>query len=374
MRIKSIEPTPSPNTMKISLDEVLPGGKSNNYNKDNVQEAPAVIQEIMKVEGVKGVYHVADFLAVERNARYDWQQLLPLVRAAFGESVEENEEQAKQPNDHFGEVKVSIQVFKNVPMQVKLEDDHNEKRFGLPERFQLAVAEVQRYADNVVLERKWKEQGVRYGELEEIGQEVVEEISAAYPEERLHRLVKTAKDEKEGTVTIQPRSSYKVTTDMLDEEDWQKRYAHLEQMNPTEEDLPVLEKALHDEKPSIRRLATVYLGMIEDKAVLPYLYEALKDKSVTVRRTAGDCLSDLGFEEAAPAMCEALQDKNKLVRWRAAMFLYEVGDDASLPSLKAAENDAEFEVSMQIKMAIERIEGGEEAKGSVWKQMTESRK
>jgi hypothetical protein len=45
-----------------------------------------------------------------------------------------------------------------------------------------------------------------------------------------------------------------------------------------------------------------------------------------------------------------------------------------LPALKAHENDPEFEVSMQIKMAIERIEGGEAAKGSVWKQMTEARK
>jgi HEAT repeat protein len=51
-----------------------------------------------------------------------------------------------------------------------------------------------------------------------------------------------------------------------------------------------------------------------------------------------------------------------------------VGDESALEALKQAENDPEFEVSLQIKMAIERIEGGEEAKGSVWKQMTESRK
>ena len=101
---------------------------------------------------------------------------------------------------------------------------------------------------------------------------------------------------------------------------------------------------------------------------------ALKDKTVTVRRTAGDCLSDLGFPEATGKVMEALQDPSKLVRWRAAMFLFEVGDDFALPALKAAENDPEFEVSMQIKMAIERIEGGQKAKGSVWKQMTEARK
>jgi len=114
--------------------------------------------------------------------------------------------------------------------------------------------------------------------------------------------------------------------------------------------------------------------MIEDIKVLPLLYKALNDKTVTVRRTAGDCLSDLGFPEAMDEMMKAIKDPSKLVRWRAAMFLYEVGDESALPSLKGAEDDPEFEVSMQVKLAIARIELGEEAKGSVWKQMTEARK
>lgn len=114
--------------------------------------------------------------------------------------------------------------------------------------------------------------------------------------------------------------------------------------------------------------------MIEDKNVLSLLYKGLQDRTVTVRRTAGDSLSDLGFDEAMEPMSEALKDKSRIVRWRAAMFLYEVGDERVLPALKAAENDPEFEVQLQIKMAIERIEGGEVARGSVWKQMTEARK
>ncbi|GAA3327103.1 hypothetical protein GCM10020331_065740 [Ectobacillus funiculus] len=108
--------------------------------------------------------------------------------------------------------------------------------------------------------------------------------------------------------------------------------------------------------------------------MLPLLYDAMNDKSVTVRRTAGDCLSDIGDEEAMPVMTQALKDPSKLVRWRAAMFfLYESGDESALPALREAQDDPEFEVAMQARLAIERIEGGEEAKGSVWKQMTESR-
>ncbi|KKI88699.1 virulence factor [Bacillus sp. SA1-12] len=373
MKIKSIEPTPSPNTMKVLLTEELPSGKSNNYKKDQAEEAPGIIGEILKIEGVKGVYHVADFLAVERNAKYDWKDILAQVRQAFGEAVDEESRDGKQLDEAFGEVKVFVQMFNNIPMQVKLTDGMSEERFGLPDRFKTAVLAAQQANENIVLDRQWKEHGVRYGELAEIGKEVVDEISAAYSDERLQRLLKAATAIDKQT-NPPKRKSYKVTLEMLDDEDWSVRFAHLEQMDPTEDDLPVLEKALNDEKPSIRRLATVYLGMIEKPSVLPLLYKALKDKSVTVRRTAGDCLSDIGDPQAIVPMMEALKDKNKLVRWRAAMFLYEVGDKTAVPALKQAEDDNEFEVSMQVRMAIERIEGGEAAKGSVWKQMTESRK
>lgn len=373
MKIKSIEPTPSPNTMKVLLSEELPSGKSNNYKKDQANDAPTAIKDILEIEGIKGVYHVADFLAVERNAKYDWKDLLAQVRQAFGEDVNSQENNGSMSDEAFGEVKVFIQMFNQIPMQVKLTDGLSEERFGLPDRFKEAVLTAQQINENVVLDRQWKEHGVRYGDLADIGKEVVDEISAAYSEDRLKRLVQAANEEKE-KAKVQARKSYKVTLEMLEKEDWTERFAHLEQMEPTEEDLPVLEKALDDEKPSIRRLATVYLGMIEKPGVLPLLYKALKDKSVTVRRTAGDCLSDIGDPAAMKEMMEALKDKNKLVRWRAAMFLYEVGNESALQALKEAENDPEFEVSMQVKMAIERIEGGEEAKGSVWKQMTESRK
>ncbi|MED3563347.1 conserved virulence factor C family protein [Bacillus xiapuensis] len=374
MKIKAIEPTPSPNTMKILLDEELPMGKSQNYKKETAGDAPQVIQKVLQIEGIKGVYHVADFLAVERNAKFDWKELLPKVRQAFGENTDDIAKNKVGIDEHFGEIKVEIQMFKGIPLQVKLTDGTTEKRYGMPEYFLKAREAAQLPEENYILLRKWKNQGVRYGDFDQIGQEVVEELIAAYPEARLEALVEKAQsgDTADKKTAV---SRKKVSKSDLSNPDWHVRYQLLEQMDDPElEDLPVLEMALTDEKPSIRRLATVYLGMIKDTKVLPYLYKALSDKTVTVRRTAGDCLSDLGFPEAQDNMIKALKDSSKLVRWRAAMFLYEVGDEKAVPALKAAEEDSEFEVSMQIKMAIERIEGGEEAKGSVWKQMTEARK
>ncbi|MEH7441602.1 conserved virulence factor C family protein [Bacillus sp. JJ1122] len=375
MKILSIEPTPSPNTMKINLDEELPMGKSNNYKKDAAAGAPDVIVKILDIKGVKGVYHVADFLAVERNAKFDWQAILPEVRKAFGQETEESSDGTPKINEHFGEIKVQVQVYKGIPMQVKLTDGTEEKRFGLPDLFIKSVGEVQSPEDNIVMVRRWKELGARYGEFEQVGNEVVEELLAAYPPDRLKELVTVTQNPAQEAQIKSAKKKIRIKADDLDDPDWRIRYQLLEQMEaPTVEDLPMLEKALHDEKPSIRRLATVYLGMIEEKEALPLLYKALKDKTVTVRRTAGDCLSDLGHPEAMDEMMVALKDPSKLVRWRAAMFLYEVGDERALPALKEAENDPEFEVSMQVKLAIVRIEQGEEAKGSVWKQMTEARK
>lgn len=374
MHIITIEPTPSPNTMKVILSEELKAGVSNNYKKEHTDTAPLYIKEILEIEGVKGVYHVADFLAVERNGKYHWEEILPKVREVFGEEPLSASESQKQVDEHYGEVEVMVQMFKGIPLQVKLVTGTEEKRFGLPKRFMDAMVAVQSEGDNYVLLRNWKDMGVRYGDLDSIGQQVAEEIGAAYPEDRLCQLIENANN-PETVRTVTTRKMINLTPEMLEEADWRKRYRLLEQMEaPDLKDLPVLEKALYDEKSSIRRLAVVYLGMIEDKKVLPLLYKGLHDKTVTVRRTAGDCLSDLGFPEAMEQMSKALEDKSKIVRWRAAMFLYEMGDERVLPALKAAENDTEFEVRLQIKMAIERIEGGEEAKGSVWKQMTEARK
>ncbi|CAM4238605.1 PBS lyase [Bacillus manliponensis] len=373
MKIKGIEPTPSPNTMKVILNEVLPAGARTNYTRENMEQAPKKVQQIVQIEGVKGVYHVADFLAVERNAKYDWKNILQQVRAVFGEEVVKDGEQ--EQNASFGEVKVFVQMFFTIPMQVKLTDGTTEERVGLPDRFKEAIMKVQMSAPNVVKERKWVEQSTRYGEFEEIGKEVVDEIVAAYPEERVSTTVQELLQQAGAEeVTITKREPYEVTMEMINDPDWTKRYAALDQMDPKEEDIPVLEKALEDEKVSIRRLVTAYLGMIGGKAVLPGLYKAMLDRSVSVRRTAGDCLSDVGEPEAMFVMIKSLKDPSKLVRWRAAMFLFEVGDESAVPALRVAEEDPEFEVAMQARLALERIEGGEEAKGSVWKQMTEYRK
>lgn len=372
MNIVTIEPTPSPNTMKVVIDQELAFGTAHNYTAKNADGAPEQIQRILQIDGVKGVYHVADFLAVERIAKFDWEGILAGVRVALGEDAAAVEAAANAPTDSYGEVYVHVQMFKGIPLQVKVFDSASEHRIALPAPFiaSFNAAIEKEEDDNYIFLRKWVDYGVRYGEKEEVAAQVADEIIATYPQTRLDELVTEATTEKEAIAYTRKQ----VTLEAFQVESWQERFQLLDQMvEATIDDLPVLAVALQDEQTSIRRLAVVYLGMIEDEAVIPYLVQGLQDKSAAVRRTAGDCMSDLGFSGFEPAMIDALRDKNKLVRWRAAMYLFESGTEAALPALRDAADDAEFEVKLQVNMAIARIEQGEEAQGSVWKQMTEAR-
>ncbi|HEY0826479.1 MAG TPA: conserved virulence factor C family protein [Bacilli bacterium] len=461
MNILSIEPTPSPNTMKLNMDERLPEGERKTYTAENLKQArgdndirgegaarvgacPPYIEKILQIPDVRSVFHTADFIAIERKSKGDWQAILALAREAFGApqagavqaggvlgagpsgmhkedsptpfSPVADRSNAVHPAESFGQASVFVQKFKDIPLQVRVRSGLEEARLALPERFSKAAMRAQSTSPNLIMERILDDMGVRYGDLKEIAEAVIEELDAAYDEERLNGLVEQALGIRDDAAELQNHAS-KVQYGANDMEydasnvryngndmkynangvrhdvndtasdvhlaverlaafqhpDWKIRYALLDRLKPTLDDLPLLKKALEDDNSSIRRLAAVYLGDIKEPEVLPYLFQALEDKSVSVRRTAGDCLSDIGDARAIQPMIKALKDPNKLVRWRAARFLYEAGDESVVDALREAENDTEFEVSLQVKIALERIEGGTAAEGSVWQQMTRLR-
>jgi hypothetical protein len=364
MKIVAIEPTPNPNSMKLSLDERLSEGVSFSFGRADAAAAPPYMQRLLQVEGVKSLFHVADFIALERYPQVDWQRILAGVRQAF-----EAAPAVGVATEPPGKVNVFVQVFRGLPMQIKLVSGLQEVRVALPERFKQAAMQAAATSPDLLAERKWIAKGVRYGDLEEIGREVAAEVSAAYDEQRLDHLLAQAMQQSPGEVTPAETLPPEVVAERLGDPDWRKRYAALERLEPEPQALDLVVRALGDANPSVRRLATVYLGQIGE-GVLPHLVRMLKDDSPAVRRAAGDCLSDLGDPAAIGPMCEALHDPSRLVRWRAARYLYEVGDESALPALRSAENDPEFEVRLQVKMAIERIEGGQGAVEPAWKQLT----
>ncbi|SHE45977.1 Scaffold protein Nfu/NifU N terminal [Seinonella peptonophila] len=373
MKILSIEPTPSPNAMKLNLDQSLPEGKNLQFQKQEKDGAPDYLRRLLEIDGVTGVFQVLDFISLERHPKADWQQILSAARNALGDVEHRSTEtDAKETeiDPSYLEITVEVQQLKGIPLQVKLRRSDEERRFGLSNRFTEAVLEVQKNVSNHIFERKWVVQRPRYGDLEQVGEQVVAELEATYNDTRLQQLIIRSAQQN---VEPEPKMTLDQIKAAMDAPDWETRYRALDQLEPEPASMPVLERALKDQKMSIRRQAVVILGYFEDEIALPLLCQALTDSSPMVRRTAGDCLSDLGSPKAVPAMSDALSDRNKLVRWRAARFLFEVGDERAIPALQKALEDPEFEVRMQTQIALERIEKGEAASGTVWQQMTRSR-
>ncbi len=375
MKIKLIEPTPSPNTMKLHLDETLESGIRKTYTLENERSAPPIVARLLHIEGVKSVFHTADFMAIDRKGGADWPAILSGVQEVFGTRFEQPiDSDIEDAAGHFGEAQVFVQFFRGIPMQIRVKSGLQEERIGLAKRFVDAVTEVA--SATMIKERKLTDYGVRYGDLPDIAREVEQELEAAFPQERLERVIKQAiahGAKAEEFVEQRREWTQAEIEEGLKSEDWRRRYSALEAMEASAETLPLIEEALSDDKMQIRRLAVVYLGDLKTPEAMQLLFRAMKDGSPAVRRTAGDTLSDIGDASATQVMLESLTDGSKIVRWRAARFLYEVGTDAARDALEEASNDPEFEVGLQARMALERIDSGEEAAGTIWQQMAKSR-
>lgn len=375
MKLLSIEPTPSPNSMKLNLDESLPRGRRFTYTTKESTELSEPYRSLLAIQGVRSLFHTADFIALDRRPGADWAVILGEARVIL-QADQQLGAAVASGSAGYGEAQVLVQMFRGIPIQVRVRTVDGEFRAALPQKFIDTVTKAA--GSSMIRERKLEEFGVRYGTPEDIAAEIVQELEASYTSERLHSLIEASlaigSDDGAPIEVVRPLplNGAEVLVQLLEEE-WQARYAAIERYTLDEDAIEVLQKALSDSNASIRRHAVILLGDLRTEEAMSLLYKALADSSASVRRTAGDTLSDLGDAGAIEPMIIALADKNKLVRWRAARFLYEVGDERALEALQIASNDPEFEIQLQAKIAIERIERGEEAAGSVWQQMTAAR-
>lgn len=83
MKIVAIEQTPNPNSMRVVLDTELPSGTSYNYKKSDVGTAEEPAASVLKINGVNGIYHVMNFMAVERSSDVEWEEILSAIEAVI---------------------------------------------------------------------------------------------------------------------------------------------------------------------------------------------------------------------------------------------------------------------------------------------------
>ncbi len=374
MTLVSIDTTPNPNSMKLNLSASL--GMSGTFTPENEASAPAVVQQLLNLQGVVSVFSAASFLTLNRDPRVDWPSILDAARQLFEskEQTQESVEGQRRTTAHEGAAQVWVQTFRQIPVQVKVTNGIAEERVGLPSRFGATARELQtHFGADYLKERHWADWGVRYGTLSDVAQEVTEEIESLLDETRLNQQKMLALGKSSESAASQSAiQTMKPSALQLDSPDWNERFHAVQQLDASEDTLPHLVKALHDEKPQIRRWAAAKLAGVKSAESLEALSRSLlHDANVGVRRTAGDSLSDIGDVSAQKAICQALNDNNKLVRWRAARFLAETGTEAALPYLENAKDDPEYEVRLEIEAAINHIVEGSKAALPVWKLMSQ---
>lgn len=84
MEILRIEPTPSPNTMKITVNETKAEMKSSTY-KEVTEDTPTFIARVLQLEDVTSVFHALDFISVDKSAKAEWETLIPKIEATFND-------------------------------------------------------------------------------------------------------------------------------------------------------------------------------------------------------------------------------------------------------------------------------------------------
>jgi len=76
MKLLSIETTPSPNCMKLNLDQVMSAKSLTIQAGMAAVEAPDVAKQLLAINGVSSVFLVSNIITITRKNHADWQPIL----------------------------------------------------------------------------------------------------------------------------------------------------------------------------------------------------------------------------------------------------------------------------------------------------------
>ncbi len=392
MRLLSIETTPSPNCIKLNLDEGISDKSLTLQKGDPAPNNPEWLQPLLAIAAIQSVFVVKDFVTLTRKGTSDWQPILAEAAALIGVADDADSKlltQLTQPlhssedggnvpssSSNLGQLDVAVQVFRGIPVQIRaIAADGQQARVALPERFTQALQRtIQAAGADYVAERRWEPYQAPAGEPETVAQLVADEIDSLLDSPALSQIEAAAIAERADAPPVDKMAQQQALIAALRHPDWKHRLKALQQLEVTAENLSAVVTVLDDEKSTLRRWAAALIGASTlTTAVAPLCRVVRQDPSPLVRRTAGDALSDIGDPSAIGAMIEALSDSSELVRWRAARFLTEIGDRTAIePLQQAIQQEAKFDVKAEMMAALERIEAGANPQMPMWMRLTQA--
>src|SRR4051794_18632961 len=112
MKLIGIEPTPSPNSMKLNVDEKLPAGQRFSYSLEDAGKAPEPLRSLLAIDGVRGLFRTTDFIALDRKPGADWERILAAARAVLhSEEAGDGSGGAAGAGESFGEAHAFVQLY-----------------------------------------------------------------------------------------------------------------------------------------------------------------------------------------------------------------------------------------------------------------------
>ncbi|HKZ78251.1 MAG TPA: virulence factor, partial [Pyrinomonadaceae bacterium] len=121
---------------------------------------------------ISSVFRVEDFMAIQRKPTARWEDILSQARAVLEYASLNNAkpEPAGTSDNKWCEVTVAVQYFRDLRMLVKVSSGTEATRLPLPERFGKAIERAMGASENMLMERKWKDEGLRFGDLRDVGE------------------------------------------------------------------------------------------------------------------------------------------------------------------------------------------------------------
>ena len=139
-------------------------------------DAPAFAQQLLAIESVQSVFLFQDFITLTRQGNADWQPILAKAADIIGvakdadkallaqvspsgiTATSANSSAEQLTHSNFGQVEVSVQMFRAIPIQVRaVSADGQQARIALPDRFNQVLQKIiVATGANYVAERRWE--------------------------------------------------------------------------------------------------------------------------------------------------------------------------------------------------------------------------
>ena len=86
--VKSVDPTPNPNSMKITVDRSLTEErKSESYFDAQEAEKSPLAKACFSVQGITSVFILNDFVTVGREPTVAWEEIMPKLTEVLEEHL-----------------------------------------------------------------------------------------------------------------------------------------------------------------------------------------------------------------------------------------------------------------------------------------------